>query len=352
MLKKQLHKIRIYSPLLILLVLLLVVGNLALIPRAFAGTFTNSSIIEMGGASNVNPMIAGDGQSVAIAFTPATTTGATPTISLTFTNWTGSSAGAVNATQTISSTGCMALTGATAVLPGTPAASGNASTGVVTITGATTLTSGTTYCTELTSTSAVTNPSTAGPYSVTLSDGSDSITQSIDVLTSTGTPNSYTVGATVASTFTMSLGATSDIFATNPSTTTVADSNGVTTTINTNAANGWMVWAEDLNSGIKSTGASKTIASVASGSNYNFTSYEGTEGYGLGVSADNTTNYAYGGGTTGGALSNSTFYEIASSSTQATGVTFTTHELLDISSTTPAASDYADTITEIGAGSY
>ena len=345
------HKLRVYSPILIALVLLLAVVNLTVVPKAFAGTFSNSSITELGGASNVNPMIAGDGQSLAIAFTPSTTTSANPTITITFTGWTGGTAGSVNATQTISNTGCTALTGATAGLPGTLSASGSGAVLSISSTGGSnTLNSGTTYCTELTSTTAVTNPTTPSPYNVTISDTSDSITQSIDVL-STGA-NGYTVGAAVGSTFTMSLSGTTDSFSGNLSSAGVTTSTGITTTINTNAANGWLVWAEDANGGLKSTVASKTINSVSAGSNYNFSSNSGTEGYGIGVSADNTANYAYGGGTTGGALSSSTYYEIATSATQATNVTFVTRELANISSTTPPASDYTDTITEIGAGSF
>lgn len=344
-------KLKVKRPLLVLVAMIIVILNLAFLPEAFAGTFTNASIIELGGASNVNPMIVGDGQSLAIAFTPATTTAANPTITLTFTGWTGGSAGSVNATQTISNTGCTSLTGATNVLPGSLSASGSGA--VITINstgGSNALSSGTSYCTELTSTSAVTNPASAGVYNVAISDSSDSISSSIDVLSSGG--NAYSVTATVASTFTMSLSGTSDAFTGTLSTASTTVTNGITTTINTNAANGWFVWAEDSNGGLTSASASKTISSVATGANYNFSAHTGTEGYGLGVSADNTSNYAYGGGTTGSGLSNTAFNEIATNGSPAANVTFVTHELANISGTTPAASDYTDTITEIGAGSF
>jgi hypothetical protein len=78
----------------------------------------------------------------------------------------------------------------------------------------------------------------------------------------------------------------------------------------------------------------------------------GTEAYALGVSANNTANYAYGSSNAGGGLSNTAFNEIATSNTTASNVTFVTHELADISGTTPPATDYTDTITLIGAGSF
>lgn len=337
----------------VLVVLLLLVANLTLIPKAFAGTLTASSVIELG-ASNANPMIVSDGQSLAIAFTTAGATGTNPSITLTFTGWTGGSAGSVNATQSISNTGCTALTGASAGLPGTLSASGNASTGVITISssgGSNSLSATTSYCTELTSTSAVTNPNTPGVYQVTINDGVDSQTDAIDVLSSGA--NAYSITAVVGQYFTMSLSGTTDSFSSNLSSSAVTTSTGITTTINTNAASGWFVWAEDANAGLKSTSASKTINSVSTGSNHAMNGGTiGTEAYALGVSADNTTNYAYGGGTTGGGLSTSTFNEIATNSSPASNVTFVTHELADISNTTPPATDYTDTITEIGAGSF
>ena len=156
----------------------------------------------------------------------------------------------------------------------------------------------------------------------------------------------------------MSLSGTSDSFSGNLSSTALTTSTGVTTTINTNAASGWFVWAEDANAGLKSTSASTTIGSVPTGANQTMNS--GTYGpghaaYGLGVSSSpvyNTANYAYNSGTTGSGLSTSTFNEIATSNSAASNAQFTTRELANITNTTPPATDYTDTITEIGAGSF
>ena len=343
-----------------LLLIAIAVANIAILPKVFAGVLVNTSVIQLGGASNVNPMIVNDGQSLAIAFTTVGTTAANPSITLTFTGWnnTGSGAsftGAVNSTQTISNTGCTSLTGASAGLPGTLSASGATSGGngiiTISITGGSSLSATTSYCTELTSTTAVTNPGTAGDYNVTLNDSVDSVTVGIDVLNSGG--NTYQVTAIINPTFTMSLSATTDSFTGPLSSSSATVTNGVTTTINTNALDGWFVWAKDSNAGLTSASAGHTINSVACGSNYNFAGNTGSDNYGLGVSANSTTNYNYQATHDhGSCLSNTTFNEVATSNTVAANVQFVTHELANISSTSPAGTDYTDTITEIGAGSF
>ena len=350
---------RFYKLYIALAVFALVLANMLIIPKVLAGTLTASSVIELGGSGNASPMIVGDGQSLAIAFTTSASggTGTNPSLTLTFTGWTGGSAGSVNTTQSVSNGSCTTLTGASAGLPGTLSASGSGT--VITISssgGSNSLSASTSYCTELTSTSAVTNPTTAGVYDVTINDSVDSQTDAIDVLSSGA--NAYTITGTVAPTFTMSLSGASDSFPSNLSATALTVSSGITTTISTNAASGWFVWAEDANAGLKSTSASTTIGTVPTGANQTMNS--GTYGpghaaYGLGVSgspAYNTANYAYNSGTTGGGLSNSIFNEIATSSSAASNAQFTTHELANITNTTPPATDYTDTITEIGAGSF
>ncbi len=325
----------------------LLLASFAWAPKAFAGTLTAASIIEMGGASNVSPMIAATGQSLAIAFTTANA-GAT-SVTIAFTGWNGGAAGSVNATQTVSNTGCTALTGASLGLPGSITAAGSGST--ITISSVTALAATTSYCTELTSTSAVTNPTATGDYNVTITAGSDNQTVAVDVL-SAG-QNAYSITATIAPTFTMALSSTTDTFPGNLSSTALTVSSGITTTINTNAKSGWFVWAKDSNAGLTSTQAAHTIPTVSTGSNHPMNGgVIGTEAYAFGVSAFNTASYAYGGGTTGGGLSTGTFNQIATSNTTATNATFVSHELADISATSPPASDYTDTITLIGAGSF
>jgi hypothetical protein len=332
----------------VLVILALLIANLVIIPKVHAGTLTHSSVTEIGGASNATPMIASTGQAVVIAFT--TPTGGGTSVSVNFGSW----GGTVNATQTVSNTvfgsSCTAFTGATNPLPGSITAAGSGST--ITISSVTALAAGQSYCTALTSTTAVTNP-VAGVYPVVVTAGADSQTSAVDVLSSGA--NAYSITGTVAPTFTMSLSGTTDTFSGNLAAGSVTLSTGITTTINTNAVGGWFVWAEDSQAGLHSTTASKTIATVTTGSNHTMNSGgtgPGNEAYALGVSANNTANYAYGGGTTGGGLSTTVFNQIATTGAPASNVTFVTHELANISATTPPATDYTDIITEIGAGSF
>jgi hypothetical protein len=286
---------------------------------------------------------------VALSFKTSASGGGTA-LTLTFTGWTGGAAGAVNATQPVTN-GCALFSGmAGANLPGTPAATGNAATGVITFTGVTALSTSTAYCVTLTSASAVTNPTSAGVSTVSIVAGNDNSTVAIDSISN----DSYTVSATVAPTFTLSLPSTTDSFGGNLSASALSTSTGVTATVSTNANSGWFVWAEDTQAGLHSATESKTINTVSTGSNHTMNGGAlGTEAYALGVtSANATTNYADAGGITGGGLSASTFYEIATNNAPANSVAVNIKELADIANTTPAASDYSDIITIVGAGSF
>jgi len=329
----------------LIIALALVLANFAfIIPKAFAGTLTKTSILQIGGASNANPMITSSGQAFVLDF-KTVGAGAT-TASVNFNNFSG---GTVNTTQSISSTGCTTYFPNATLLPGSLAASGSGTT--VSITSITALAATTEYCTVLTSTTAVTNPSTPGVYSALVTVGSDSQNAAFDVLSSGN--NAYSITGTVAPTFTLSLSGTTDTFGANLSSSALTLSTGITATVNTNAPSGWSLYAKDSNAGLASTTAGHTIASVATGSNSTMNGGAiGTEKYALGVSTNNTANYAYGGGTTGGGLSSSAFNQIATNGSAANNVTQVLHELVDISPTTQPGADYTDTITVIGTGSF
>jgi hypothetical protein len=216
----------------------------------------------------------------------------------------------------------------------------------------TALTAGTKYCFFLTANTAFTNPA-AGVYTATITAGSDSQTAAYDVLSSG--LNAITVSGTVAPTFTLSLGTNTDALGT-LSSTTVTTSAGVTTTVKTNAANGWFVYAEDSNVGLKSTLNGHTIGTVPVNAAYNFGTNTGAEHYGLSVTnlTNTTVPAAYTAGSNNGAgLATGTYYQIASSTTPpATSATFTTNELADIAANTPPATDYSDVVTLVGSGSF
>lgn len=309
--------------------------SLLVVRQAVAATYlTHTMLMEFN-------MVASGNSQLAIAFTTASA-GAT-SVTINFGSW----GGTVNTTQTVTTTGCVALTGASTGLPGSITASGSGN--VITISSVTALSASTSYCAILNSASAVTNPSSTGVYSVTITAGSDSATVAIDVISN----DQYTVSATVAPTFTLSLSASTDSLGT-LSSSALTTSTGVTATVSTNAGSGWFVWAEDSQAGLRSATQNHTIPTVSTGSNHTMNGGTiGTEAYALGVTSGNATaNYADSGGVTGGGLSTSTFNEIATATSPGSSVAVTLKELADISSTTPSASDYTDIITIVGAGSF
>ncbi len=325
-----------------LLLALLLLGNFAFMSKVFATTYTTQTQI-----AETNMLTSGNSE-VALSFKTSASGGGT-SLTLTFNGWTGGAAGAVNATQPVTN-GCALFNGmAGANLPGTPAATGNAGTGVITFTGVTALSASTAYCVTLTSATAVTNPTASGVSTVSIVAGNDNSTVAIDTISN----DSYTVSATVAPTFTLSLPSTTDSLGT-LSAGALTTSTGVTATVSTNANSGWFLWAEDTQAGLHSATESKTINTVTTGSNHTMNGGAiGTEAYALGVtSANATTNYADAGGITGGGLSTSTFYEIATNNAPANSVAVNIKELADIANTTPAANDYSDIITIVGAGSF
>jgi len=323
------------------LALMLVFSYFSFVPKAHAGTITFGTTLE----SN---MVASGTSSLYVLF-KTSSAGAT-TGSLNFGSW----GGTVNGSQSITTTGCVALFASVdgggltinALPGGSLAASGTGST--INITSITALSATTAYCFNLTSASAVTNPG-AGVYPITMTFGSDTDTTTVDVISG----DTVTVSATVPQSFTLSLGASSDSFTGNLSATAFTATGGVTATINTNAVGGWSVYALDSQAGLRSTIQSHTISSVSTGSLANFTTDIGTEAYGLGVTtANKTTNYDDTGGHSAGGLSTSTLNAIAASTSAASAVSVTFKELADIQGTTQPASDYTDIITIVGAGSF
>lgn len=329
----------------IIATLLLAIGifNLLGIEGALAGTLSHSMVMEYN-------MVAAGTSEVAFSFTTASA-GAT-SVSLDFSGWTGGSVGSINTTQTVSTTGCTSLTGATNVLPGASlTAAGTGST--ITVSNITALAASTSYCAILNSTSAVTNPNTSGISDVIVTAGSDSSTDAIDIVSN----DQYTVSATVAPTFTLSLSGNSDAFSGNLSSTALTTTSGITATVNTNSIDGWLMWAQDTNAGLRSASVAHTIPSVTAATNTTMNGATiGTEAYALGVSSVTSGNAASGyldsGGISGGGLSSTAFNQIASNTIPSANDSVVIKELADISATTPAASDYSDTITIVGAGSF
>jgi hypothetical protein len=317
-------------------------GILAIALVLTSASFLASASAAMTKASVIEYNMNASGTSAfAIVFTAGANDGA-GTLTTNFGSW----GGTVNATQTVTTTGCIALTGAQNVLPGAITASGSGQ--IVTIASVGALTVGQSYCAILNSPTAVTNPAATGVYPVTLADGADTATVAIDVITN----DQVVVSAVVPPSFTMSLSGNTDSFG-NLSSAGITSTAGVTTTISTNGNYGWFLMAMDSSAGLRSTTQAKTIPTVPTGSNTSMTTRIGTEAFALGVTTANATaNYANAGGTTGGGLSTSAYNQIATGNAAVSGATVNVKALATIAGTTPAANDYSDTVSLVGAGSF
>jgi hypothetical protein len=228
------------------------------------------------------------------------------------------------------------------------------------------LTAGTLYCFNWTNTTAAlqtkssaTNDNTGTVVTRT------SVPADIDTgtyATATVTNDQVLVTATVNPSFQMSFsGGTTDALGT-LTTGAVASNSTVTMTVNTNAKNGWMAWAKDVNTGIRSTAASYTIASTGVGSASQALA-AGTEGYNLGVSYSQTSgtctagtavdgNFDKAGGSNkGGGLDTTLRTLLTCGGTTNAGV-ITPTNFAAINGATAAATDYSDTETFVAAGLF
>lgn len=166
------------------------------------------------------------------------------------------------------------------------------------------------------------------------------------------------VTATVPQTFSFALSGNTDPLGTLTSGSVTTSGTPRTATVNTNAKNGWLVWARSANTGLNSSSASYTIPATTAGSN---TTLNGTvEGFNFGVtgsqsSGSGTLSVAAGyDGTAagqGGGL-DTTLRTLASSNGTASNAVLTLKNNVAIIGTTPAATDYTDTITVVGAGLF
>ncbi len=251
-------------------------------------------------------------------------------------------------------------------IPGTLTPSSSGST--ITVATSSTMSASTAYCVDLTFASAVTTPTTAAEYhpTVTTKTGG-SATDSTNIALRIITGDQVTVNATVPPTFNFVLSGTTDNFTANLSTSSTISTTGTTITLTTNAPNGWVVWARDLNSS-----GGKGALNSATASNYKITSSTaigaashaasaGVEDYGLGVTINTdaggggtvSLDAAYDGTSTKlGTLDPAILRPIASANGTANGDIINLNERAMVAGQTPAASDYTDTITFVGAGRF
>ena len=223
------------------------------------------------------------------------------------------------------------------------------------------LTVGTLYCFNWTNSAAVQTKSSATSSNAGTIDTYDVNPTLIDTsgfTTATITDDQIVVTATVPQAFSFALSGNADALGALSSGSVTASSTPRTVTVNTNAKNGWSVWAKDSNTGLNSAGASATIASTTPGTNSTLSS--GTEGYNTGVTQTQSggsgtltvaTPFVGGSLGKGGGLDTTLRTLVSSDGTADTAVMTLTNNAA-INPTTSAATDYTDTITVIGAGLF
>jgi hypothetical protein len=246
-------------------------------------------------------------------------------------------------------------------IPGTLTITGTLSH-TISISGMTALGASTTYCIDFTDADAFTTP-TAGTYHPTVTESSGATDQTTIATNIIGAnSDQVAVSASVSPSFTFSLAANSKSFASPLSAGGPSSTTALNATVSTNAASGWQMWAADLGGspGLHSVIASKTIAYSPSAGSAGNTLSTGVEGYNVGNNAIT--------GTTCGTPTYGNFFN-NSVPTKGSGLDGTMRNVVSvtgaadtcsvpfvfngsISNTTPAATDYASTMTVVAAGNF
>ncbi len=276
------------------------------------------------------------------------------TVSTTAANWQTSNISTTNLAWPSGAVAWPNATSATAVASGQTVTWTNSS--------AQTMNTGTLYCYNWTATAAVSTASSPGASiqggSIVTKNSSATQIDSVTYTTAAVSSDQINVTASVPATFSFALSSSSDALGALSTASVSTSGTPVTATVNTNAKNGWSVWAKDASTGLASANASKTIASTTPGSNSTLSA--GTEGYNTGV----TTSQVGGAGTitvqtpfVGGSLGkggglDTSLRSLAVSTGTADTAVLTLKNNVAINATTPAATDYADTITVVGAGLF
>jgi hypothetical protein len=271
------------------------------------------------------------------------------TVSTTAANWQAANVSTTNLAWPSGAVAWPNATGATAAVSGQTVTWTNASVQ--------TMNNSTTYCYNWTSAAAVSvqsGTSSTNTGTVNTRNSSAVDIDSSSYVTSSITDDQISVSATVPQAFSFALNANSDSLGTLSSGSITQSASGVIATVNTNAKNGFKVWARSANAGLNSVSASKTIAAA------NGPLSAGTEGYAFGVTVTQTSgsgspaasgSFAGGVAGTGGALATA-LSEVVSSAGTANNAQLTLRNNVAISGITPAASDYTDVITVVGAGMF
>lgn len=176
------------------------------------------------------------------------------------------------------------------------------------------------------------------------------------------TSDQVLITATVPPTFSFALGTNTQALGT-LSSTAVTSGTGVSVTLGTNAAKGWLTWVKSLYAYLNSVAATDTIPTTGTVDDAPSTLSTGTEGYVLdcNLTTDSATagtgtvtiDPEYNGTTTsqGGTLA-TTFQEVATANGPTDNDVVTLVPRVAISALTKAANDYTDTLTVVGAANF
>ncbi len=232
------------------------------------------------------------------------------------------------------------------------------------------LTVGTMYCFNIAGGTTITTPTSAGNSLTGTITTRTSVPATIDQTTyavSIISNDQVVISASVAQNFTLTL--SGNTIALGALLTSGVTSGSVTVTVATNALTGWVMWVNDTNAGLKSTQFNTTLATLGT-----IDDATSTVGAGGGVVLDSiiTTDSAngtgvvsqgagygaeYAGGTTcststtGGTLS-TILQPVARANGTTDGDVITLCYIARATAYTPAASDYADTLTVTAAGRF
>lgn len=341
--------------------LMLLLPSLAvLLPsKGSAATLTNTYV-------RLNRMKSGTGTPFRLVFKAVSSQTAQVAIDFNGTDsgtsqWTNATPGGLVTSGAVTTSTAQCVTDGFTALPGVSSATGSGS--VITTSGVTATTSGSTYCVDFTTAAAVTTPTAGheGEYHPTVTIGTDSTTVALRIIAQ----DQIVVTATVPPSFNFVFNnTTTDAFGN--LTTAGSSTTGKTITLTTNANTGWIVWAKSLNGTTKGSLLSATAGSykITSASALGSASHalgSSVEDYGLATTINTdaagggtvTLDAAYDGTSTKlGVLDSQVFRPIASANGTTTGDILNVLERASITGATPAANDYTDTITFIGAGSF
>jgi hypothetical protein len=229
---------------------------------------------------------------------------------------------------------------------------------------------GTLYCFNWTNTSAAlqtkSSATTPNTGTVTTQATGPTTIDSGDYATATITDDTIDVTATVGQTFSFALSGTTDALGTLSTGSVTTSPTPRTVTVNTNAKNGWLVWAKDNYGGLCSPtvgtctpgSATTQLNTTATGSNRTLSA--GTSDVNFGITQTQTS-----GGTVtvdtafvgtaagqGGGLSATALQTLVTSNGPANNAVLTMKYNAAISNIEAPATDYVDTVTIVGAGLF